>query len=997
MSAALTFVIPAFNAAATIHDTLASLIAQSRTDWNALVVDDGSSDTTSAIVAELSASEPRIKFMRTPHLGVCGARNAGLAAVLSEWVCFLDADDRVRTNYVERMLAAARGGADLVYCGYDRVTETGELLQRSSDPSFERLGFACVGRYCPVAIHCVVARTRLLADLGGFDPALEVCEDWDLWQRAARTGIAIRMVAEPMAIYVARDSTLSSNHARMLRDGLKVLQRGHAADPRVPHPAPAFAAGLDPAGLPAQALYLAAWCAAAEVGAGRDGLPLLLAVAEQSVAGVDLDTLGEVIAKGLVVGSRQPSTRLVDHLQSIKPQLMVMLEWLSTKLEGAGAERALQYAVESCLLDFAGTPDLRHLDLTCRLALDVRTLRTLDIPDDRDLVIVDLMANARHLGTMKLGSFGGVTAVALAEAAIETLGPWRFIQQTQVWQQPHFWREAAGDMLREARAVGSYARHTRSIRHLGARTRATAVLKRAALNLYTPAPAPETVPKGTARASGPALEPPAHTDGPASHQASASPAQIWENVFAAPDPWQYASDYEQQKYQYSLDLLPEGPINQALELACAEGHFTLQLASRVQSLIAADISPTAIARARQRCAGLTNIEFRVLDLTRDPFPQSQDVIFCSEVLYYLDGLRAIAAVARKLRDALAPGGELIMANHFLLKDDLTSTGFDWDQDYGAKVLHEQFLATPGLHLARSLVTELYRIDVFGRSEPGQAHPPPQVRRAELGCTLQTALKRNIVWGGALARRREVEHERTWTVPILAYHRIATDGPEALQRWRVSPAQFDQQLRLLRAHGYHAITSADLIAARRSGRPLQGRPVLITFDDAYLDTATQAWPILQSNDFTAEVFVVTDRVGTEASWDAAYGPCAPLMDWDTISALHAQGLRFGSHLASHTPAPNLSSKDLLAEARRSRQALMDHLQTDIPSIAAPYGAVDNRFIQACKMAGYQLAYSCDSAIARLSPPKFIFPRLEIDGSWPPEHFASVLSREPSGAG
>ena len=71
----------------------------------------------------------------------------------------------------------------------------------------------------------------------------------------------------------------------------------------------------------------------------------------------------------------------------------------------------------------------------------------------------------------------------------------------------------------------------------------------------------------------------------------------WESLFAAPDPWGYSSAYEQTKYEHTLELLPEGPIGRALELACAEGHFTVQLAPRVGTLVAADIAAKALERA----------------------------------------------------------------------------------------------------------------------------------------------------------------------------------------------------------------------------------------------------------------------------------------------------------------------------------------------------------------------------------------------------------------
>ena len=83
----------------------------------------------------------------------------------------------------------------------------------------------------------------------------------------------------------------------------------------------------------------------------------------------------------------------------------------------------------------------------------------------------------------------------------------------------------------------------------------------------------------------------------------------WENFYGREDPWNYGNSYEQSKYRQTLDSLPEGPIDNALELACAEGHFTVQLATKVKRLTAADISATALARARRRCAGFDEYRF----------------------------------------------------------------------------------------------------------------------------------------------------------------------------------------------------------------------------------------------------------------------------------------------------------------------------------------------------------------------------------------------------
>src|SRR5438876_4907356 len=100
---------------------------------------------------------------------------------------------------------------------------------------------------------------------------------------------------------------------------------------------------------------------------------------------------------------------------------------------------------------------------------------------------------------------------------------------------------------------------------------------------------------------------------------------------AAADPWDYTNEYERVKYEQTLSLLPDGRVGSALEVGCAEGHFTVQLAGRVDSLVAADISLVALERARARCAGCSNLSFLQLDIAKDPLPGPVDLVVCSEL------------------------------------------------------------------------------------------------------------------------------------------------------------------------------------------------------------------------------------------------------------------------------------------------------------------------------------------------------------------------------
>jgi peptidoglycan/xylan/chitin deacetylase (PgdA/CDA1 family) len=166
-------------------------------------------------------------------------------------------------------------------------------------------------------------------------------------------------------------------------------------------------------------------------------------------------------------------------------------------------------------------------------------------------------------------------------------------------------------------------------------------------------------------------------------------------------------------------------------------------------------------------------------------------------------------------------------------------------------------------------------------------------------------------------------------------------------------------------------------------------VLISFDDAYSDFHDVAWPILRAHDFTAEVFVVTDRVGGHADWDIAYGPTASLMDWPQIQSLSAAGVRFGSHMASHSHMADLSSREIVLEAARSRAALERALDLPCRSIAAPFGEGDDRFVRIARQCGYEAAFTTDPGHAALGQDALRLPRIEVLGGWSLDTFVGSL--------
>ncbi len=98
---------PAYNVEAFIGEAIESVLRQSVSDWELIVVDDGSTDATAGIVRRFT--DPRIQFIRQENAGVSAARNRGIAAARGAYFAFLDADDRLRPTALERLSARFEG------------------------------------------------------------------------------------------------------------------------------------------------------------------------------------------------------------------------------------------------------------------------------------------------------------------------------------------------------------------------------------------------------------------------------------------------------------------------------------------------------------------------------------------------------------------------------------------------------------------------------------------------------------------------------------------------------------------------------------------------------------------------------------------------------------------------------------------------------------------------------------------------------------------------
>ncbi len=215
------------------------------------------------------------------------------------------------------------------------------------------------------------------------------------------------------------------------------------------------------------------------------------------------------------------------------------------------------------------------------------------------------------------------------------------------------------------------------------------------------------------------------------------------------------------------------------------------------------------------------------------------------------------------------------------------------------------------------------------------------------------------------------------MPILMYHHISDVTGS---RYTTPIKVFREQMDTLKKEGYQTVNISQLTDVIRSGGELPEKPVAITFDDGYLDTYENAYPILRELGYTATVYIITSTLGT----DLSYG----YMQEDTLKELIGAGWEIGSHGVTHT---DLTKTKLGAgnEMKQSKEDLETKLGIKVRSFSYPFAVTNQELKDLAADTGYESGVGIDILNTHTPKRLYFLSRREIYRSLPLFTFVKVI--------
>jgi glycosyltransferase involved in cell wall biosynthesis len=217
----ISIAIPAYNAEASLRETLESALAQTRAAHEIIVVDDGSKDRTEEIARSYG---DRIRYIRQENQGIAGARNTAIREATGDWVAFLDHDDLILPQKLEKQVAVIEANPNLVvvYSAFTYLYLDGTTKQVDAFPAKDL--WPALRYRTPILPSTSIVRRSALLEIGGFEKVYCV-DDWNLWFRLVRrySVSAFQEVPESLTTYRWWENNESKNFMPMAKAVMELM------------------------------------------------------------------------------------------------------------------------------------------------------------------------------------------------------------------------------------------------------------------------------------------------------------------------------------------------------------------------------------------------------------------------------------------------------------------------------------------------------------------------------------------------------------------------------------------------------------------------------------------------------------------------------------------------------------------------------------------------------------------------------------------------------
>lgn len=212
----------------------------------------------------------------------------------------------------------------------------------------------------------------------------------------------------------------------------------------------------------------------------------------------------------------------------------------------------------------------------------------------------------------------------------------------------------------------------------------------------------------------------------------------------------------------------------------------------------------------------------------------------------------------------------------------------------------------------------------------------------------------------------IEKVKVSEIPVLMYHSVLYEKGNDV---RVAPEKFEEQMKFLKDNGYNTLSLEEFYDFQNSGADVPKKPIVLTFDDGYVDNYITVLPILKKYGFKATVFMITSTVDTDKNF----------LTSSQLKEMDANGFRVESHTVNHEKLATISFTERLATLKNSKAFLEKLLNREVKFLAYPFGNYDDSTIKSTKEAGYTLAITTDSGWSKSKGGDFNVKRVFISGS------------------